>query len=461
MNSDYTIIGNDLPAFIYGLKLLRKNKTVQIINDNEVSYPNFFMNILGSIEISMIENMGRSNSVKTLENINKYLMPKEIIFSIDDKKLLTGSGPDSVLVELFRKLPFLFNSSSIVKDYSRLLVDKACCSKLNQDFEHYNNLLGKQLSLYSSRQSYTLKIISENCPKLLYDLFVLFSDIAAGNVKITDTEMACFKSLLSSLKLIFQNEFSFNNNDFELFHLVNCLLTKNYIINHDALLNDLNNEFINSGGKFIKGKITNWKPLKRKVWELEIAKASSLSSLNLIVAGDWPDHYPVHFKKNPHYFSAVTVCAVNSVSLNNYTYIINNTSDNNLNFPISIYEVNGTRINATYFTRSGGECNANSGEHLYVEQFNNDICNLFASNYNQIRISNVINNGKIKGDFSHNKFLSKLRKIRFEKKSSIYFQQLHERKKKSKYLSYLGPLDKRGSGGIFLLGIIKDEIDFI
>ncbi len=460
MNSDFIIVGKDLPAFIYGMKLLGKDKTVHIVNDHEILYPNFFMNTLGSLETSMIENLGKTSSIRTLENIKKYLSPKEVIFSINNKKLLTGGGPASVLLELFRKLPFLFNSSSFMNNYITQLKDKAYCIKLNQDFEVYNRLLGKQLSLYSSRQSYTLKLLIENCPKLLKELFVLFSNIVSGNVKISEREMICFKSLLSSLKLIFQTDFSFNNNDFELFNLVNSLLTQNYVVNYNSLLKDLNNEFINSGGRYTEGRITDWIP-SRKTWELEIEKSGSISCPSLIIAGDWPEHYPLHFKKDPQSFSAITVCAESISSLNDYTYIINDAANSDINFPVSLFEMKGHSINVTYFIPSEVGCNIHLDKNLYLDQFYNDISNLIAANVNKIKISNIIKSGKIKGSFSHNKFLSKVRKIRFEKKSSIYLQDLDETNKKSKYLSYLGPLDRRGSGGIFLLGIINDEIDFI
>ena len=246
---DSVILGNNLLSYIMAIKNIKNERSCIVLDDIKMKFGSLYIEAISDFEKNMLELLGRTLNIDSLKEISNYLSERHITFVIDNTMIRLGRSPYRNLVELARKFPNLFfNQDNNGTDLLNLLQD----NKLSEEFDFRFNQFLKATSKMTMEDGFKLNQLLTICPKIIKDLFEgclrFFNN--KGNLNQQLEKYWEHKTLFYMARGYYQNKLGLKMSQEEVFHLFLSMLSPLYDINHELLINDLKNYFLNLGGQF-------------------------------------------------------------------------------------------------------------------------------------------------------------------------------------------------------------------
>ncbi|MBT3586070.1 MAG: hypothetical protein HN509_14285 [Halobacteriovoraceae bacterium] len=355
---DMALIGKSYLSFILSLKLLDQKKNVLLLDDERFQFGSLFANSLGALEKDFLVTWGEDNDIGPLANLENYLVQKPLLFTFENKRLFLGGQPSRNILEIARKLPFLFKElkkgdffehlGESSHDYGPREFDKS--------FLDYTKRVGQTLYRYKTNQNTGLNTFMGHCPKDLNEYFQHFCQTVnkgVGEAKEDDKGARC---LLYMAQAHFQKRFSLQWSSFELLHLFLSLLSPYYELDQDRLLEDLIPFFKRRGGEFKKTYIREWFFHKGKPWSMELASYEGIIHPHKIsFLGGSPTGMPLKLAPLAAYYGniiSVFDCDKEAAAkLEGQRIIFCNQNKIGTDFPLWEAEFSNSQLVINYFAR--------------------------------------------------------------------------------------------------------------
>ena len=292
-NIDMLLVGKNYLSFAMGLRLLRQGKKVLLVDDERFSYGQLYAINIGQLEKSYLQCWGQREKIGPLANIEKYLIRRPSTLLLGKKRIRLGESPRRNFSELARKLPFCFEQQG-----SNAFVDlqKHRSSELNDfdtSFESFCMTLAQILLENADTTKFNLKMFMQYCPEQLQGVFAVFFK---KYVEVQGDERWMFRTFSYMIKGIYHFKLSFIISEFEMFHLLLCLLSPNYQLDYPRLMKDLGYEYQQLGGEFKQTVVSEWLFDKKRPWSVELASFEGvIQPKEIVLLGGVPARFPLSF----------------------------------------------------------------------------------------------------------------------------------------------------------------------
>ena len=265
---DSTIIGRNYLSLGLGLKLLRKNQKVLIVDDHRVVYGYFNIGMMTLIEEIFLNLWGEKNEIPPFENIQKYFENQPITISIQSKQLHLGEKPSQNLKEIARKFPEfrLLEEPYIAK----IINNSEEAEKFNQAF--FESCLQFAGSFFEN-PNIKQKNIQDQLKPIVSKIYLHFVKIFEQAYASLSPESLNIQTLVFTTKALLQQKFIDTYKEetsYDIHFFLNLLSPYNYL-NHEQLIQDLSENYLAQGGLYKKTWIRDWLFHKDKPWCLELA----------------------------------------------------------------------------------------------------------------------------------------------------------------------------------------------
>ncbi len=250
--TDYAIVGNNYLSYILSISLLKKSKSVLVLDDERFNHGDFFANSLTLLDLCYLKNWGNLNQLLPLISLETYLEQNSNQFYFGKKSVVLGRSPFLNLVELQRKFPKLFYIQG--QNFPE--------EKFNQEFNDFLKSFSESLIINKKNDRFYF-LAKDKMPSSLQVIFDHFlKNVIERNVVLSknatdiNDELSLFIYLARGY---FHSHFSINGSKAELFHVFLSLLSPYYRLNYIKLTEDLSMEFKNLGGEFRRVNLDNVK----------------------------------------------------------------------------------------------------------------------------------------------------------------------------------------------------------
>lgn len=302
-NLDYALIGHNYLTYLLALSLLKRNKTVLLLDDDRFNYGDFFTNSLSRIEIDFLLAIGLGNQIDILSNLENYCTVEHRFFYFGKKQVKLGGMPSENLVEILRKFPQLFNEELI-----RNLNDEFLNS-FNQEYYEYSKNVGNKIFTNDKHIKF-YQIFNDSLGPSLKLLLNSFVD------KVIDRNIEKYKSIdqinddlslfIYLTRGFYHSHFSTGGSKIELFHVLLCLMSPYYRLKNIQLTEDLLKSFKDLGGEFKKLNVTDIKFNRGNVRSILLESFEGhISPKKLIFVGGHPIGLPVKFERPKNIFNCL------------------------------------------------------------------------------------------------------------------------------------------------------------
>jgi hypothetical protein len=247
-NFDLVLIGHSLSSYILGLDALDRNKTVLIVDDNQMDrlFSSFY---LSGLEKIFLQKWGETRNIYPLVNLDDYLRVTNLNFYVDQTQIALGSlDVKRNLQELLRKLNISIADQSI--------------DVLNEEFK----LLVNEIVWHIVENQLSEKKVHELLQSKFSEINKLLEKIWA-RPKYWDTRKS-FK-IQSSFWFFYQEGEEDNYLQKFLLFINWCL--PYYQIKNDKLFTDLKQTFFVKGGDIRDAQVLEWQYDGKKPWCLGLS----------------------------------------------------------------------------------------------------------------------------------------------------------------------------------------------
>ena len=263
---DMMLVGKSYLSVLLSLDLLEQGQKVLLLDDEQMNIDESYVERFFSLEKEYLKNWGQEQNLEPLLNIDKYLKNTSLKFIFDDIHIRLGESPAHNYRELVRKMPevflFLNGDTNICENAEEM-------ERFNDTYFAYCRRLGEIAYSYKNAKSTNLKILQQNCPPALKNIYDSFEYIFQK--KKYSKFWWKFKTFLYMSQGIFQKKLSLEPEPLERFHLFLCLLSPFYELESQKIFEDLIKINLEKGGQFKKTSIREWLFYKGKPWSVGLA----------------------------------------------------------------------------------------------------------------------------------------------------------------------------------------------
>lgn len=303
-NLDYALIGHNYITYLLAISLLKRNKSVLLLDDDRFNYGDFFTNSLTRVELDFLIAIGNGSQLDLLTGLEKYCSMESRFFYFGKTQVKLGGLPSENLLELLRKFPHLFKSEIInsinpdfLKEFDREYFEY-CQNVGNKIFSNdkhikffqiFNDLLGPNLKLFLN--SFIDSVIDRSIEK-------------QKTIDYINDDLSLFIYLTRGF---YHSHFSTGGSKIELFHVLLCLLSPYYRMDHILLTNDLLKSFKDAGGDFKKLNLADIKFNRGSVKGILLESFEGhISPKKLIFVGGHPIGLPIKFERPKNIFNCLS-----------------------------------------------------------------------------------------------------------------------------------------------------------
>lgn len=303
-NLDYALIGHNYLTYLLAISLLKRNKSVLLLDDDRFNYGDFFTNSLTRVELDFLMAIGGGGQINLLVELEKYCTTEHRFFYFGKTQVKLGGLPSENLLELLRKFPHLFKSDILGLINPNFLADfdkeyfeycKNVGNKMFANDKHikfyqiFNELLGPNLKIFLN--SFIDSVIERSIEK-------------KKSVDYINDDLSLFIYLTRGF---YHSHFSTGGSKMELFHVLLCLLSPYYRMNNVHLTNDLLKDFKEAGGDFKKLNLADIKFNRGSVKGILLESFEGhISPKKLIFVGGHPVGLPIKFEKPKNIFNCIS-----------------------------------------------------------------------------------------------------------------------------------------------------------
>ena len=256
-NFDLAVVGKSYFHYIYALEALKEKKNILLLEDDRLNFGNLHHYGMCNLEVEYLKTIGVDLDIETLINLPQFLRKKSIYFILNNKRVLLGRSPLQNYEELARKLPQFFNLEDSILS---AINDDA----FNSEFYEFIKKLGADSYRFKIIQNVDLDFLIKDAPKLLVHLYEKLKHVVLLNSKEV-------RSFLYHTRSFYHKVLTSSHPDYEVFHLLICLLSEHYILDEKHLMSELENTVVSRGGSFKSTQIKDWKFFNSKPWCIELS----------------------------------------------------------------------------------------------------------------------------------------------------------------------------------------------
>lgn len=298
-NVDMVLIGKNNLSILFSLQLLEMNKKVLLLDDNRFAYGPLYGNYVDLLQLEFYRHWGHGAKVESLKNIEQYCEPAPYYMYFDEFRLLLGRGFVENITELWRKLPSLFLDTK-KDDLVEKLIEHEDLSSLEGEFYSYVSRIGQGLYRFKALESLNIEYYLNHCPKFLQELYEAFS------YQIFESDNPKHRQLYYLTRSLSQQTLGQTSSEVEVFHLLLFLLSGQYNLKSEHLLEQLLEVYLDRGGQFKSTSIREWKFHNGRPWSVELASYEGIiHPKSIALFGGDMQGFPLKLKKPGEYYVGV------------------------------------------------------------------------------------------------------------------------------------------------------------
>lgn len=291
-NYDLAVIGKSYFHNIYALEAIKEKKSVLVLEDDRMNFGRLHRYGAGLLELSYFNTIGIDLGVDDLKESKLYARNIPLTFNIDNKRFFLGRSPSQNLLELARKYPHFFKIFNFLENRDTF----------DQDFDQYIQKLGADAYRFKMIQDIDLGFLTQDAPVLLKKIYDHFKTMVSENSE----EM---RSFLYHTRSFYHKVLTSSHPEYEVFHLLICLLSRHFMINENRLVRDLETAVLSRGGSYKKAQLKDWKFYKSRPWCIELSSFEGIvhplkmafigldpKTLHIQTNAECPLYQAVHFK---------------------------------------------------------------------------------------------------------------------------------------------------------------------
>ncbi len=288
---DYALVGHNFITFLLSIGLLNRGKKVLVLDDDRFNYGDFFTSSLTLLDVEFLRTWGESSDLLPLKNIDQYLGPASVYFTIGKKQIVLGDTAMRNYRELCRKFPKLF-----LNDKSNGLRTDEEVEALNNSYNNFCLKVTK--AIFSEKNPLKLaKTFEMSIPVDLQTHFDFFFKNFSQKDSMTESEKAEFNAFVYMTRGFFQSRLSTTGSRSELMHLFFSLISPYFKLDHDRLIKDLLAVHEQAGGEFKKLNLADLKFQSGLVKSFELESFEGLiKPKKMAFIGGYPVGLPIKLK---------------------------------------------------------------------------------------------------------------------------------------------------------------------
>ncbi|MDH5581042.1 MAG: hypothetical protein OEY33_03985 [Bdellovibrionales bacterium] len=247
------IVGDSYLSYIAASHLSAEKRDISIIDDPSYRFGEIYGSFISELDKYFMHAWGKDKEIGPLKNIEKYLTPKPLEFSIDHLKICLGQAPFLNIIELLRKVPSFFKG---LEEKDKLIKDIVRNSgQFDDAYYNFCRLVGANIFRYKSFQNLLIEDFLAHCPDSFKKIYEVFADAWFTYSKSFNEGDRTKKSLMYLWRTIYQNKLSVKTSEFEVFHLILVMLGPTYQIDQQLFKDDCKKE---KGFNTFKGQVLNF-----------------------------------------------------------------------------------------------------------------------------------------------------------------------------------------------------------
>lgn len=302
-NVDILCVGKGLLSLILSSSLLKRGKSVLILDDDRLRHGHAFSAEFSELELHFFKTFAEYEQLPPLLEIERYCTTRSYKVIFEEVELYLGNSPHQNLIELTRKLPEYFQLPSLdfVQDSSRH-------AEFNETFSTTLKRLALSAHQFQGGALADVQLFLTHCPRELIELFQKFEKTINPHIK-TDQALRPFEqSFLYFFRSFFHQRLDQSVSSLELFHLFLSLLSPLYRCDTDQLSQDLLELLLARGGQFKKTRVREWKFDQNRPWSVELASFDGIVHPEKIsLYGSLIEEIPLHLEVHGDLFRAIDV----------------------------------------------------------------------------------------------------------------------------------------------------------
>ena len=257
---DSVLIGDHYLSLMTGLTLINKRQSVLLVDDERIQLDPLWGCYLNALNLECLRMWGSSEQIDALENIEHYGKKIPVRLCVGTTALYLSDSPFDNLRECWRKFPDIFGQETELlhmEDHN-----------FNQLYQQYIEQLSAKTFHEKPSQHTRWDFCCDGKWPLLQKLFQRVHQKYCQLLKTKRHHP--FVQLFTLVKALHHKEISWEIKKFESDHLLLCLLSPLYQLDHESLKEELKKEFYHRGGHYKRSLIHSWQFHKDQLNNLEL-----------------------------------------------------------------------------------------------------------------------------------------------------------------------------------------------
>ena len=301
---DYALVGNNFITFLLSIGLMNRGKKVLVLDDDRFNYGQLSTSSLTLLDLEFLRNWGESSGILPLKNIDQYITAQPLNYYVGKKQIVLGDTPFRNYRELCRKFPYLFMNEKS----SELMASSADEGDLyNQKYLDFAAKVTQ--SLFLEKKISKVNKVFENSipPDLMFQFQYFFSHFSKKDL-MDENLRSEFNTLIFMSRGFFQNRLSPSGSRTEIGHLFFSLLSPFFKLNHQKLVQDLQEVHLAAGGEFKKLNLADLNFQKGHIKSFELKSFNGLiRPRKMIFIGGLPEGLPLRLKTSAASYHCLNV----------------------------------------------------------------------------------------------------------------------------------------------------------
>ena len=258
---DRILIGQNYLSLIAGLALLRAKRSVLLIDDHRVGFDTLWGHHLSYLDFQYLQLWGIMDGIEELICLEQYLQQTPIKLSLGKRALYLGGRPYDNFNECLRKFPDVF------KESSEFL--KCGGEEFNQDYEDCVERLGEVSFRFKNLSTISGGLYRE----MQWPFFNQLLPQVYGQYQrlLKERPEHPFVHICYLAKSLYHRDVFLQLNEFEMGHLLLCLLGPVYRMDDLALEQGLKKRFLQWKGRYKRSTINSWQVDKNCLAHIELS----------------------------------------------------------------------------------------------------------------------------------------------------------------------------------------------
>lgn len=324
----HLFIGKNILSLVAAIGLLKRDKKVLLIDDQDASYGECYLARVSDWEKDFLLTYSEDELIETLPQIDQYLTPVIQSYCIEDRFLLFAHSPYLNLVELMRKFPEFFPLDKL-PEWREFMKGADAQKEFDDIFQKTVRRVAASSARFSGFERQPVDFFVSQCPEIIQKVIALFIERLSSLANEQSDEGDLCKTFLYLTQGLFHFQLKITCQPLELFHLFVSLISCRYELDLSMLTQDLLQEFKACGGQFKRTSIREWKFHNDRPWSVELRSFDGIvHPQNVSFFAGLPENMAVRFTPDFSGYRALRVKSsaqentVNSLRLRTYrTYV--------------------------------------------------------------------------------------------------------------------------------------------